>query len=198
MANKLPDINELYSTFFDRWYGEDDRKRKGFEFARPDMMKCYKAGLMPSEISCLTEQFQDEAIARVHRMVETAKTDWARYLTVYGEIDEQWVLAADKHYDRKAIRQLIKISDPSDFSNDLVVTVCQFGAVLGEVLRQIKPRLLWVPEWPYWETSLYDPISGNIIPTFHWAMKKFSSYGVDDGFVEKLHCCVHILDNPDG
>jgi hypothetical protein len=198
MANKLPDVNELYSTFFDRWYGEEDRKRKGFEFARPDMMKCYRAGLMTSKISCLTEEFQGEAIARVQRMVGSAKTDWARYLAVNGEIDEQWVLAADKHYDRKAIRQLIKISDPSDFSNDLVVTVCQFGAVLGEVLRQIKPRLLWLPEWPYWETSLYDPISGNVIPTFHWAMKKFSSYGVDDGFVEKLHCCVHILDNPDG
>lgn len=28
-------------------------------------------------------------------------------------------------------------------------------------------------------------------------MKKFSSYGVDDGFVAKIHMCVHILSSLD-
>jgi hypothetical protein len=121
-------------------------------------------------------------------MLETAKTDWPGYLDVAGEPSVEWVDEFDRYAER--VEALVRESDPSDFSNDLLVLVCQFGAVLGTVLREQVPRLEWVAEWwPYWESSLYDPQTGNLIPPFHWAIKKFSSYGIDDGFSAKLDMC---------
>lgn len=190
----IPDDNEIYSRFFDRWYDEEDRQQKGFTHTRPDLFNPYRPGLDVAQITRLTAESQAEARRRVHVMLGTARSDWQTYLSVSGDIDEKWVQVFDDYYSTKKIAEVIKRSDPEDFSNDLIVLVCQFGAVLGHVLLQHQPRLCWLPEWPYWESSLYDPVSGNVIPTFHWAMKKFSSYGVDDGFVPKIKMCIHILD----
>ena len=192
----LPDADDIYSRFFDRWYDDDDRQRKGFSHTRPDMMAGYRPGLKASEISRLTVDSQSEVLRRITRMFDTARTDWPRFLPVSGQVTEDWIQASDDYYDAERVRSTIDNSDPSDFSNDLIIAVCQFGAVLGQVLLQTQPRLEWVAEWPYWESSLYDPISGNVIPPFHWAIKKFSGYGVDDGFVPKLRMCVELLDRP--
>jgi len=37
-----------------------------------------------------------------------------------------------------------------------------------------------------------DPQS--LIPVFHWAVKKMSGYGWDDGFVQKIDACLKLLD----
>ena len=60
-------------------------------------------------------------------------------------------------------------------------------------MRDLLPRLAWIPSRPYWETSIFDAETGNIIPVFHWAIKKFSTYGIDDGFAAKLQVCVQML-----
>lgn len=193
MPRILPDADEVYSLFFDRWYDNDDRKRKGFTHTRPDMAACYRPGLDSSEISRLTAKSQTEVIRRIQRMLDAAQADWPSYLPVANEVSEHWIEAFDDFYDAKHVASVINRSAPDDFSNDLVVAVCQFGAVLGHMLLQFQPRLRWIPEWPYWESSLYDPVSGNVIPPFHWAMKKFSSYGIDDGFVRKVQMCLHVL-----
>ena len=196
MPQSLPDADELFSRFFDRWYDDDDRLRKGFTHTRPDMTLCYRPGLNASEICNLTSKSQADVHRRIQRMLDSAQADWPSYLPVTGEVNEHWIEAFDDFYDAEQVASAINRSAPSDFSNDLVVVVCQFGAVLGHMLHQTQPRLQWIPEWPYWESSLYDPASGNVIAPFHWAMKKFSSYGVDDGYVPKLHMCIHILDQP--
>ena len=192
----LPDADELYSQFFDRWYDDDDRKRKGFTHTRPDMLGCYRPRLDSFEISRLTGASQTEVLRRVQAMLNAARKDWPRYLPVTGELSENWIQAYDDYYDADRVASTITRSDPSDFSNDLVVAVCEFGSVLGHVLLQMQPRLQWILEWPYWESALYDPISGNVIPPFHWAMKKFSGYGIDDGFVPKLHMCIALVERP--
>lgn len=193
----LPDCDEVFSTFFDRWYDDDDRQRKGFRHTRPDMMVAYRSGLSALDISPLLEPDQRRVLDQIATMLSTAQSDWNDYLPVSGEIDMTWVESLDSHYDTERIARLISTSDPEDFANDFLVTVCQFGAVLGHVMKDSEPRLEWVAEWPYWESSLYDPITGNIIPPFHWAIKKFSAYGVDDGFAAKIQCMVQILNNPD-
>lgn len=197
MPATIPDCDEVFSTFFDRWYDEDDRQRKGFKYTRPDMVAAYRPGLSGSDICPLSEASEQKVIAQIATMLRTANSDWSAYLPVSGEIDMAWVEAIDSHYSTERIAELINASDPEDFANEFVVTVCQFGAVLGHVMRQSEPRLEWVAEWPYWESGLYDPVTGNIIPPFHWAMKKFSEYGVDDGCVPKIGCMIHILNNPD-
>src|SRR5262249_17492150 len=34
----LPDADALFLRFFDRWYSESDRRRKGFRATRPDLL----------------------------------------------------------------------------------------------------------------------------------------------------------------
>jgi hypothetical protein len=187
MRGSLPNADEIFAQFFDRWYDDDARQRKGFSHTRPDCIG-YREGLAASDFGPFDDEGGEELLGRVQEMLETAKTDWPGYLDVAGEPSVEWVDEFDRYAER--VEALVRESDPSDFSNDLLVLVCQFGAVLGTVLREQVPRLEWVAEWwPYWESSLYDPQTGNLIPPFHWAIKKFSSYGIDDGFSAKLDMC---------
>lgn len=128
-------------------------------------------------------------------MVEACRGDWPQYLRVFGDLDEHWIDAFDDYYDRKRISDVISRSEPSDFSNDYLILICEFGAALGYVLRAKQPHLDWLYDWPYWESSLVDTRTGSVIPPFHWAVKKFSEYGVDDGFVTKIEMCLHVLED---
>jgi len=197
MSAPLPDCDEVFSKFFDRWYDDEDRQRKGFTHTRPDMMLKYRCNLAAADLCNLTDAGQKKVFDHIATMQRAAQTDWARYLPVTSEINMDWIEAFDAHYDAERVAELIRTSDPEDFSNELLVTVCELGAVLGHVMLQVEPRLLWVPEWPYWESALYDPITGNVIPPFHWAIKKFSDYAVDDGLVPKIGCMQHNLNSRD-
>lgn len=130
---------------------------------------------------------------RIHTILRAASEDWLRYLPVKGELDISWIGAFDAHYQEDQIARVIADSQPEDYANDYLVLCCEFGAALGHVLRQLESRLIWRYEWPYWESDLVDPTSGNVVPVFHWAIKKMSGYGWDDGFVEKIHLCLHVL-----
>jgi hypothetical protein len=70
--------------------------------------------------------------------------------------------------------------------------------VLADVMASQNPRLVWKLETPHWESSLVDPKSGTEIPPFHFAIKKMSEYGVDDGFVAKLRMLHSALSETDG
>ncbi len=188
MPVTLPDCDEVFSTFFDRWYDDDDRQRKGFSHTRPDMMTAFRPGYTGADLSPLSEASQQGVMDQISTMLQTTTTDWRTFLPVSGEIDTDWLQAFDSYYDAERIAALIEEADPEDFANPYFVTVCQFGAVLGHVMRLWEPRLQWLPEWPYWESSLYDPVTGQVIPPFHWAIKKFSDYGVDDGYAPKIGC----------
>ncbi len=136
-----------------------------------------------------------EVSQRLATMLEAAQNDWSGYLYLSGEPDLRWIEIFDEFHDRTKIQQIISRSDPQDFSNDYVITCCEFGAVLGHVLISLQPRLQWHYEWPYWESGLFDPKNGHLIPPFHWAIKKMSEYGVDDGFAAKIESCLEILDS---
>ncbi len=77
--SSLPEIDDFYTTFFDRWYTDDDRDRKRFKFTRPDIMKLYKPGVSVSEICALNDEYRDEAERRVLRMFSSAKSDWPTF-----------------------------------------------------------------------------------------------------------------------
>jgi hypothetical protein len=191
---ELPHCDTLFAKYLEPWYSAGDHRRKKFEATRPDILtaECY-AGRPLSEMSVIGEEGEREAKARVETMLEACRGDWPRYLKVLGEIDERWIAAFDEYHDRKRVADIIKRSDPKDFSNDYLILVCEFGAALGYVLRSKEPHLDWVFDWPYWESSLVDRRSGSIIPPFHWAVKKFSEYGLEDRFTEKVDMCVHVL-----
>lgn len=150
---------------------------------------------LPDDIGPLTAEGRQDVLKQIETMTQAAKSDWARYLKVSGDLDLNWISAIDQHYHRDRIRDVIKDSQPDDFSNNYLVTCCEFGAAMGYVLRSICPRLLWYPDWPYWESALLDPQSNTLIPVFHWAVKKMSEYGVDDGFAEKIQVCIQMLND---
>jgi hypothetical protein len=193
---RLPNCDALFRRFFDRWYSDDDRRRKGFQATRPDLIQIPEyIGQSPSHISPLSRAARTEVAKQIREMQEAAKEDWKNSLSVREPISIYWVDAFDKHYDRERVKAVIESSDPEDFSNEYLVSCCEFGSVLGHVLSQLKPRLQWLHDWPYWESAIFDPKSGHVIAVFHWAIKKMSSYGIDDGYAAKVEACLKILDN---
>ncbi len=194
LQKPIPDCDELFARFFDRWYDDDWRQWKGFPATRPDILEADDlVGRTGADASPLGPDGQSEVNGMIRTIYEAAESDWGRQLDLTPPVDIKWVEAIDAHYDRGRIREMINDSDPEDFSNTYVVTCCEFGAVLGYVLRDHCPELEWLYGWPYWESALLHPPSGSVIPVFHWAIKKMSEYGVDDGFAEKIAACSQML-----
>jgi hypothetical protein len=195
MSRALPDCDDLFLRFFDPWYDDDSRQQRGFKATYPDVLQDGSLiGLTQAEASCVTEEGQHEILRQIDDMVEAARHDWPSYLSVTDDIALTWIDAFDKHYERKRIREVIEHSDPSNFSNDYVVLCCEFGAALSYVLLAAQPRLVWRLDWPYWDSLLVDPKTGNAISVFHWAIKKMSEYGVEDGFAAKTTACLQLLE----
>lgn len=197
IQTQIGDDNEMFRLYFDRWYNDDTRQLKGFEATLPDMLR-FPGAISRSvdEVCQITDIAAEKALQQVERMKQAAMGDWPKYLTIEMPISLQWVEAFDEYYDQARVRELVARSDPEDFSNQYLVTVCEFGTVLGTVMLSSLPRLQWLPSWPYWETSVFDSQTGNVIPVFHWAIKKFSTYGIDDGFAAKIqHCLQNLADD---
>lgn len=191
---RLRDADQMFEWFFDRWYDEESRKAKEFKATRPDMLEVEEfVGRSAAEICGLTDEARSIVLEQVETMRKAADADWRKYLEVVEPMDLSWIEAFDTHYDLKRIEELLGRSDPADFSNDYLVTVCEFGAVLGTVMKGLLPRLEWMAAWPYWESSIFDSVTGNVIPVFHWGIKKFSTYGIDDGFSGKVEACLGML-----
>lgn len=192
--HKLPHCDDLFVRFFAPWYEQDALARRIFHATFPDMLQDDSfVGLSQTEASRVVEEFQPQVLSQIDGMLEAARGDWPTYLRVSGTIDSGWVDAFDRHYTRTKIRQTIERSDPADFGNDYLVICCEFGAVLGHVLQSLQPRLVWRLDFPYWDSCLLDPDTGYSIAAFHWAVKKMSEYGVDDGFAAKVQACLQEL-----
>lgn len=193
--SELPYPDELFLRFFDPWYEERDRQRRGFSATRPDVMQDESlVGLTQDEASCVNAEGQKVILERIEKMVEATRFDWPTYLAVADEIDLSWIDAFDCYYKREQIAEVIERSDPTNFGNDYLVLCCEFGAALSHVFRVAQPRLAWQLDWPYWDSSLLDPKTGTAISVFHWAIKKMSEYGVDDGYVAKTRACLQFLE----
>ena len=123
-------------------------------------------GLTQTEASLIAEESQPEVLSRIDGMLEAAQGDWPTYLKVSGTVDLGWVDAFDRHYTHARSEKTIDQSDPADFANDYIVICCECGAVLGQVLRSLHPRLVWRLDWPYWDSCLLDPKAGCTIAVF--------------------------------
>lgn len=191
---RLGDADEMFLRFFDRWYDEDARKLKGFNATRPDILEVPDyVGRSVGDVHLITKAVAPKVLAQIETMRDAARGDWPMYMPVCLPIDITWIDSFDVYYDLACVEDLLRRSDPADSANDYLVTVCEFGAVLGSVMRNLLPRVTWLASWPYWESSIFDSTTGSVIPVFHWAIKKFSTYGIDDGFAAKLQACVQML-----
>jgi hypothetical protein len=190
----IPSVNDLFVKFFDRWYDDNSRKWKKFPGIRPDIMHAdHFVNRAASDLSPLNPETQAKVSNMVTQMYEAAQNDWPRFVALKPPVSIEWVDTYDRICTRKQIAKLLEISSPEDFSNPYLIHCCELGAVMGYVLQQQLPSLQWLYAWPYWESSLFHPPTGNVIWVFHWAIKKMSEYGVDDGFAAKINACVNKL-----
>lgn len=176
----------LYRRFFVRWYrlpaGE-----KPPRMLRGDLEIYEGAEGTSADHQCrLPEAMKEKLAANVKSIVAAASADWSTYLGVAEPVSFDGLRAFDEHWSRKAIASLIRRSDPSDFANDYLVVTCELGAVLGEVMKALRPELGWIYRSPYWESCLWHSQTASLIPVFHWAINRMSAYGAQDRLCPKL------------
>jgi hypothetical protein len=185
---KLPHCDELFVKYLSPWYDKDDRPK----MTRPDMYQIAAfegQALDLDEIQYLTPEYLGEVKILINDTMTKAVLDDFSFIHKSHNIDFDLLDAVDKYYDRAKIAELIKESDPKDFSNPYLVTVCEFGVLLGQLFRQLE-GYDWLYSHPYYHSIIVHKDTGFGITVFDWAVKKFSEYGVDDGFVAKFHAAV--------
>ena len=99
------------------------------------------------------------------------------------EIESNWngLDRIDEYFDQSKISELIDSSDDSDSTNAYLITCIELGSIIGNNLVNADENFEWLAELPYWETAIWHPPSGKMIPPVHFAIKKLSSYGWADG-----------------
>ena len=185
---KIPHCDTLFVKYLSPWYDDDDRPK----MTRPDMYQiaAYEGQTLDlDEIQYLKPEYLEQVRSFINESMTNAALEDFQLIHKSNKFDLVLLNAVDKYYDRKRIAQLINESDPSDFSNPYLVTVCEFGVLLGCLFKQID-GYDWLYSYPYFHSIIVHKETGYGITVFDWAVKKFSEYGVDDGFVAKFHACI--------
>jgi hypothetical protein len=181
---KLPHCDTLFEKFLSPWYEEQDRPK----MTRPDMYQIAAYGGKPlnlDEIQYLDDEYLEYQKKHLNETMVHAALEDFRHITNSNQLDLDALAAVDRYYTRAKIEQLINQSDPTDFSNPYLVTVCEFGAMLGHLFKQVD-GFDWLYSHPYFHSIIVHKDTGFGITVFDWAVKKFSEYGVDDGFAAKF------------
>jgi hypothetical protein len=190
-SKKLPDCDELFMKYLSPWYF-DDEKPTG---TRPDMYVIAGYEGQPLDMDSLqylNDEYLNQAKRQIEEITDAALQDYKEIINS-DKLDFNLLDAVDKHYDRKKIKDIIENSDPADYSNQYLVTVCEFGATIGHLFKE-SDGYDWLYSHPYFHSIIVHKDTGLAITVFDWAVKKFSEYGVDDGFVAKIHAAREAVD----
>ncbi len=184
---RIPHCDDLFLKYLSPWYPENERPT----MTRPDMYVISGFEGQPLDLDSL-QYLKDDLLATTRKQIETitdaALQDYQGIITS-DKLDFKVLDSVDKFYNRKRISEIIKNSDPSDYSNQYLVNVCEFGATLGQLFKEVK-GFDWLYSYPYFHSIIVHKETGFGITVFDWAVKKFSEYGVDDGFVAKFHAAL--------
>jgi hypothetical protein len=133
--SKIPDCDELFVKYLSPWYPESERPK----MTRPDMYVISGFEGQPLEIDSL-QYLADDLLATTKKQIQTI-TDAAlqdyQEIVKSNKLDFKVLDSVDRFYNRKRISEVLKNSDPSDYSNQYLVTVCEFGATLGQLFQEI-------------------------------------------------------------
>lgn len=189
-SKKLPDCDDLFVKYLSPWYFEDERP-KG---TRPDMYVIAGYDGQPLDmisLQYLNDEFLNRTKEQIDKITKAALQDYQEIIKSdnldYGVLD-----AVDKHYDRKKIKEIIENSDPTDYANQYLVTICEFGATIGKLFNEID-GYDWLYSHPYFHSIIVHKNTGLGITVFDWAVKKFSEYGVNDGYVAKMYAAFETI-----
>ncbi len=186
----LPDGDALFRTFFYAWYDEAARSRHP-DRLRADVEEIEFPDGAERVLSCpLSEEQRATVEQRLRDITDAAVKDLGPMFGARAPLTTAWLEAFDAHFDRAAVNRLIQTSNARDYGNSYLLVCCETGALLARLLRQFDPALQWVPDWPYWESALFDPATGAVINPFHWAIRRMSEQGADDPLAAKVASCI--------
>jgi len=191
----IPHCDALFLRYFAPWYDKEDLAARVFEATRPDMLQSSEnIGKSASELCPLQSESRDRIIQHLDiTMTQAAVSDFGRLLKLSAPVDFAWLQRIDDYYNRDRIGKLIQRSDPGEDGNEYFISCIELGTLIARLMRSLVPELEWVADSPYWESALWHSPTGNLIPPTHWAIKKFSGYGCEDGLVSKIHCVPQVL-----
>ena len=184
---KLPHCDDLFAKYLSPWYPVQDRRK----MTRPDMYIISGYNGHPIDLDSLQYLSAERLLKeknQIRKMADAALGDYQHILST-NKLTLEVLDKVDKFYDREKIGELIKGSDPKEFSNDYLISVCEFGAMLGTLFNDDE-EFGWLYSSPYFNSIIVHKNTGFGITVFDWAVKKFSEYGVDDGFVAKFHAAI--------
>lgn len=189
-GKKLPHCDALFLKYIAGWL-PDEYYRK---MTRPDMYVIAGYNGEPLDLNALqylpAGRLQQEK-DQIEKMVAAALGDYQSVFPArnFKELDLEVLHTVDQYYDRERIWKLIKKSEPADFSNDYLVSVGEFGALLGKLFIDVG-GFGWLYSQPYFNSIIVHKDTGYGITVFDWAVKKFSEYGFDDGFAAKFEAAL--------
>ncbi len=169
---RLPNSETLYATYFVPWMPPEDGELR---LPRSDLETIdLPPGTHPRVLDTLAPDHRRQVEEQLARIAEAARQDFVSLLGVSGEPSAAWLDALEAWASPARLQKLWRGSDPANLGNSYLILCCETGAILAALLRQGRPGLRWLPEWPYWESSLFDLNTRTRIPVFHWALKTLS------------------------
>ncbi|PVY40946.1 hypothetical protein [Pontibacter virosus] len=189
---KLPHCDKLFKEYLSPWYPTEDKP----EMTRPDMYIIAGYEEQPldlDELQYLPEELLQEVKNSIAIITDAALQDYQNIIEA-DRLSLEVLDKVDRYYDKAAVAQIIKESDPKDYSNQYLVSVCEFGATLGYLFNQ-SSEFGWLYSYPYFHSIIVHKETGFGITVFDWAVKKFSEYGIEDGFVAKFHAAINGIED---
>jgi hypothetical protein len=181
-TEELPDCNDLYVKYVHRW---DENPEHKILIVKPDMLQSYDPD---TDFASLVDS-NDEGYIQIKQQVETmvlASRQDLQELVKFEEFSLETIDKLDKAINRQYINSVIDASSEDDNANQYLISTIEFGCALAETMENEIGGFVWVYDYPYWESTIVHKQTGFEIPIFHWAIKKYSEYGVDDGFKDKI------------
>jgi len=187
---KLPHCDDLFQIYLSPWYIENERPT----MTRPDIYII--AGfegepLNLEEIQYLPDELLHQAKEQIKVITDAALKDFQSIIQA-DHLTFEVLDAVDKYYNRQIISEIIKESNPEDYANLYLTSVCEFGATIGNLFNELE-GFDWLYSYPYFHSIIVHKETGFGITVFDWAVKKFSEYGVEDGFVAKFYAALESI-----
>lgn len=168
----LPSSQILYSVYFAPWFPPEDPRAPQLR-DDAEQIELPPGGHIRS-LCPLTDEGRARVDAQLDRITQAAHADLGALLECAGEPGFQWLDRLEAVATPEKLQTWMRGSDPAKADNTYFLVACETGALIASVLRREYPALRWLPDFPYFESTLFDLNTLTLLPVFHWAVKTLS------------------------
>lgn len=112
-------------------------------------------------------------------------------LISHKSLDLEFFIKLDEHYTQEQVLNLINNTNSNAEGNDVVITVCEIGSLIGDFLQE--KGFKWVCFEPYFTSILVHPQTGIMVPPFDIIIKKLSTDGIEYNLKDKIDEILYIV-----